>query len=167
VSRERVATGCERSERRDERFGKACRLLKRSDFLRVQRQGVGHRGRSFVVVVHRRDDAAPARLGVVASRKVGMAVARNRGKRLVREWFRRRPEPLPAGIDVVIILRAGAPQLTSEAVCRELEASLAKALARRGGDRGAGGGRPGPRAKGQARRRPAGAERRGRGEGRR
>ena len=69
----------------------------------------------------------PARLGIVASRKVGNAVARNRGRRLVREWFRRRP-PLPNGVDVVVILRTGAPELTAEALETELEETLSRAL---------------------------------------
>lgn len=144
VSRQRAAKGPDGTRRRDERFAKSRRVLKRADFLRVQRQGIGARGRSYVVVVRRRGDPDPARLGVVASRKVGGAVARNRGKRLVREWFRRRSEPVPAGIDVVVILRLGAAELAFEAACSELEATLAKALRRR---RGAGG---------RSRRRPAG-----------
>jgi ribonuclease P protein component len=49
----------------------------------------------------------PARLGVVASRKVGPAVVRNRAKRLVREAFRLHPEVFPAGLDVVVIVRPG------------------------------------------------------------
>jgi ribonuclease P protein component len=49
----------------------------------------------------------PPRLGVVASRKVGPAVARNRAKRLVREAFRLHPEVFPRGVDVVVIVRPG------------------------------------------------------------
>ena len=47
----------------------------------------------------------PARLGIVASRKLGDAVRRNRAKRLIRELFRHL-DPLPvAGPDVVVIPR--------------------------------------------------------------
>ncbi len=44
-----------------------------------------------------------ARLGVVATRKLGPAVVRNRAKRLVRELFRRN-KPAP-GVDVVVMPR--------------------------------------------------------------
>mgnify|MGYP002778808491 CR=1 FL=1 len=54
------------------------------------------------------EQEGPARLGLVVSRKVGGAVVRNRVKR----W----PEPWPAGIDIVVIARAGAGDLTLEAV---------------------------------------------------
>jgi ribonuclease P protein component len=48
---------------------------------------------------------APARLGIVASRKVGNAVVRNRAKRLVREAFRSSPDLFSPGTDVVVIVR--------------------------------------------------------------
>lgn len=47
------------------------------------------------------------RLGVIASRRVGNAVTRNRGKRLVREIFRRHADALPRGSRFVVVLRAG------------------------------------------------------------
>jgi ribonuclease P protein component len=53
------------------------------------------------------DPRMPPRLGVVASRKVGPSVVRNRAKRLVREAFRLHPEVFPAGLDVVVIVRPG------------------------------------------------------------
>ncbi|MGB1126802.1 MAG: ribonuclease P protein component [Opitutales bacterium] len=46
-------------------------------------------------------------LGVIASRRVGHAVKRNRGKRLVREIFRRNASALPRTSRVVVVLRSG------------------------------------------------------------
>jgi ribonuclease P protein component len=66
----------------------------------------------------------PARLGLVASRRVGPAVARNRAKRLVREWFRHRARELPDGIDLVVILRARAASLGLGQVQAELDRAL-------------------------------------------
>ena len=44
---------------------------------------------------------------MIASRRVGNAVKRNRGKRLVREIFRRNAEALPRGSRFVVVLRSG------------------------------------------------------------
>lgn len=49
----------------------------------------------------------PARFGVVASRRVGNAVKRNRGKRLLREVSRQHLGLLPDGMNLVAILRSG------------------------------------------------------------
>ncbi len=46
------------------------------------------------------------RLGVIASKRVGPAVVRNRAKRLLREIFRLNQESLPKNCDVVLVARA-------------------------------------------------------------
>jgi ribonuclease P protein component len=51
---------------------------------------------------------APARLGMVVTKKVGNAVARNRIKRLCRECFRAWKDLLPDGVDLVVIAKNGA-----------------------------------------------------------
>lgn len=62
----------------------------------------------------------PGRLGIVASRKVGNAVQRNRAKRLVREAFRLHPAALGGSYDLVVIVR---PSI-AEAHLRDLEAEV-------------------------------------------
>lgn len=67
------------------------------------------------------NDLDVARLGVVATRKLGSAVTRNRAKRLVREVFRRN-KPAP-GVDLVVVPRRellDAPFATLEADYRAL-----------------------------------------------
>jgi ribonuclease P protein component len=59
---------------------------------------------------------APSRLGIVATRKVGDATMRNRIKRLCRECFRLWPGFVPDGIDLVVIARDGASELTLDRV---------------------------------------------------
>ena len=93
-------------------FGRDRRLRKRADFVRVQKDGASVRTPHFVMLVAAREDAAaPSRLGIVATKKIGGAVVRNRIKRLCRECFRLTPEMLPNGVDLVVIARAGAGEL--------------------------------------------------------
>jgi ribonuclease P protein component len=63
----------------------------------------------------------PARLGLIVTRKIGVAVVRNRIKRVCRECFRLHPELLPDGVDLVVVARPGAEQLG----LREVEAEWA------------------------------------------
>jgi ribonuclease P protein component len=69
--------------------------------LRGRQQHAGH-----LAVVHVRRDrgGGPPRVAVVASRRVGSAVARNRAKRLLREASRH--VDWRAGTDVVLVARA-------------------------------------------------------------
>jgi ribonuclease P protein component len=97
-------------------FGRAQRVRKRAEFVRIQQSPARVTTRSLVFLLALGEGVA--RLGVVASRKVGPAVTRNRAKRLVREAFRLHPEVFPAGVDVVIIVRQSprwAPTRTGEA----------------------------------------------------
>ena len=85
-----------------------------------------------------REDPGPCRLGVVASKRVGNAVARNRGKRRVREWFRENSR-VPSATDLVVVLRVGAPALSAAQTEAELDQALGRALNGRRGtpaDRG-------------------------------
>jgi ribonuclease P protein component len=73
------------------------------------------------------------------ARKVGIAVSRNRVKRLCRECFRNWPDLLPQGVDLVVIARPGAHELGLAEVQAEwravaplLKKRAAEALARAG-----------------------------------
>lgn len=88
-----------------EHFTKACRVRRRREFQRVFDLALRTRGR-YLTVLMAPNTEGTARLGIVATRKLGDSVRRNRAKRLIREVFRR-TQPLPGrhGVDVVVIPR--------------------------------------------------------------
>lgn len=66
----------------------------------------------FVFFVRLGDAAAPSRLGLIVSRKVGNAVVRNRLRRRCRELFRRRfGAELGDGVDLVVLAKPSAGAL--------------------------------------------------------
>jgi ribonuclease P protein component len=64
------------------------------------------------------------RLGVIASRAVGDAVARNRARRLLREVFRLHQHELPGPVALVLIARPSLPSRGFAAVERDFLAAL-------------------------------------------
>lgn len=99
------------------------RIRRRAEFLKVQRSGVRRSGR-YLTMLGLPNGRDASRLGVVAPRRLGDAVRRNRFKRLVRELFRleeRRP-----GFDLVVLPR---PELL-DAPFAELQADYRATLRR-------------------------------------
>lgn len=101
-------------------FPKGVRLRKRSEFLRIQGAGLKVPTPHFLGLVQK--SSAPTRLGITVSAKVGIAVVRNRIRRVVREWFRSRRMSLAPGWDVVVVARTQAAQADAAALRGSLEA---------------------------------------------
>ena len=89
--------------------GSGARLRSRAEFTAVQQHGrrVATRTMTLLAIPNAlgRD-----RLGIVASRRIGGAVTRNRAKRRIRELFRQRQESTRASaerraLDLVVIAR--------------------------------------------------------------
>ena len=88
-----------------DRFGPEARLHNRPEFQAVERGGRRVSGR-FVTLVGKPNGGSSDRLGIVASRRVGGAVERNRAKRRLRDIFRRRARADgQRALDVVAIAR--------------------------------------------------------------
>lgn len=99
-------------------------LVRTADFQRIHADGRALRGPD-VVVVYTKTDRPGCRYAVVASRKIGSAVRRNRAKRVLREAQRHllRGASL-AGIDILLIARTGAVAQTSRSLWEQVESLL-------------------------------------------
>jgi ribonuclease P protein component len=87
------------------RFTKLSRLRRKAEFTGVFNTAVRVQGR-YLTLLLAPNRSGRLRLGIVASRKLGDAVRRNRAKRMIREAFRRSPQPLSRpGVDLVVIPR--------------------------------------------------------------
>lgn len=72
-----------------------------------------------------RRNGASLRVGVVASKRVGKAVERNRAKRLLREVFRLNRHDFQKNVDVVLVARRAILKAKWEDIEKDLRA-LAK-----------------------------------------
>ena len=96
------------------------RIRKNKDFQVIRKEGLRRICPYFIVQLRyaetqlntasKEGNALPPQkplLGVIAVRRVGNAVLRNRGKRIMRNLFMKHLDSLPSNSQLVIILRAG------------------------------------------------------------
>lgn len=108
------------------RFGAEARLRSRDEFKAVEHGGRRMSGR-FVTLVCRPNDRGRDRLGIIASRRIGDAVTRNRAKRRLREMFRTRERhATERALDVVAIAKTGLVDAPFVDVRNEFLAALSK-----------------------------------------
>ena len=111
-------------------FDKSRRLRRRGEFQKVFDGGQRIRGRFFTLLVAT-SQASTTRLGIVASRKLGDSVRRNRAKRLIREIFRQNPQPEGSrGVDIVVIPRVELFAAAYTTIEDDYRTVLARGLAR-------------------------------------
>jgi ribonuclease P protein component len=98
-------------------------LRRAAEFERVLAQARRITSRDFSAWALR-NEVGEARLGIIAGRKAApRAVDRNRGKRLIREWFRAVRSEL-AGLDVIVQLRTPLRESDNDALRAELRQLL-------------------------------------------
>lgn len=113
------------------RFGSEVRLRSRREFVVVQRTGRRVVSR-FLTVLVLPNRLGRDRLGIVASRKFGGAVVRNRAKRRLRELFRLR-EPMNGvrdtrrGLDLVVIPKRELTTASAPALWEDFNGALGRA----------------------------------------
>lgn len=109
------------------RFNSNQRLRRTAEYQEVRAEGRTINCGSFLFSFLLRESETPLRrVGVIASRRVGNAVLRNRAKRRLRELFRVHQDKLPPSCDVVLIARRSLP----EEPFRETQARFLKACHR-------------------------------------
>jgi ribonuclease P protein component len=109
------------------RFGPAARLRSRAEFTAVQTGGRRTTGR-YLTLLGRPNSLGRDRLGIIASKRVGGAVDRNRAKRRVRELFRR-DDTRAAGLayfDFVVIVRPELVRAPFPAIAADFQVALKK-----------------------------------------
>ena len=103
------------------RFPAPRRIKKTAEFSLVYQQGRKAAGR-FMVVWGRREAGIGWRAGVVASKKVGGAVVRNRVKRRLRELIRLHQHRFAEDRQIVVVARASLADASwEELICEFLE----------------------------------------------
>jgi ribonuclease P protein component len=102
------------------------RLKESSDFDNIFKKGRKLSTSLFLLAYVNRGDEKPTRIGVVAGKKVGGAVQRNRAKRIMREASKVVLERLPLKMDMVIIANSNILSLTSAGLADTLRNLIAK-----------------------------------------
>jgi ribonuclease P protein component len=112
-------------------FPKERRIRRRTEFTAVFEGAQRVHSRLFTFLLRPNGLDAP-RLGIVASRKFGGAVQRNRAKRLIREMFREQVRTLDGRlpVDVVVIPKRDLIETESRAAIQDFQNTWRRAINR-------------------------------------
>lgn len=111
-------------------FAKTRRVRRSGDYQRAFQAGRRVHGRFFTLIVAPNGASTP-RLGIVASRKVGNAVVRNRVKRLIREVFRRTVDSgASLGVDLIVIPKPGFLDVSYDTLQKDFNGTFRRGIGR-------------------------------------
>jgi ribonuclease P protein component len=97
------------------------------DFARIRGEGERLALGCLVANWRKLSAGSPSRIGLVASKRIGGAVVRNRARRLLRESFRLHQHELAEPLDLVLVARASIAAKTFMAVEKDFLTALRKA----------------------------------------
>ncbi len=90
-------------------------LKKNSDFQKVYKQGKSYANR-YLVMYMMENGTGRNRIGISVSKKVGNSIVRHRLKRLIKEAYRLQEELFQSNLDIVIIARMSAKEISYQEV---------------------------------------------------
>ena len=86
-------------------------LRKNWEFQAVYRNGKSKANRCFVMII-KKNDTSSNRVGISVSKKVGNSVIRHHVTRLIRESYRLQEDMFNSGLDIVVIARNTAKDIS-------------------------------------------------------
>ena len=86
-------------------------LKKNNDFQNVYRNGTSYANRYLVMYILK-NETEKNRIGISVSKKVGNSVIRHHLTRLIRESYRLHEDMFNSGLDIVVIARSTARDIT-------------------------------------------------------
>ncbi len=106
-------------------FKKKDKILKRREFLQLQRYGRKIQDKNFLVI-YSDGKFEINRIGITVSKKLGNAIKRNRIKRLVREQFRMNRDKIEEFKDINVIAKKKAGEISADMVFKSLDGIFKK-----------------------------------------
>jgi len=103
------------------------KIIKNSDFQNIYKIGSKYFGK-YILIYILKNNSAESNIGVVASKKVGNAVVRNRLKRLFKEVFRLNKFHLKDNYNIVIISKYYSGTKFKELKFKDIEKEYIKLL---------------------------------------
>lgn len=108
-------------------FNRAMRIKQGRDFARIRQEGRRLVHGCLVANWRPLPAGSPNRLGVITGKKIGIAVTRNRARRLMREAFRLHQHDLNQPLDLVLVAQRSIVDKGFAAVEKDYLALLRKA----------------------------------------